>query len=722
MNNSADYIKMGLTHSEWQLITKKLGRIPNRTETGIISVMWSEHCSYKNSRIHLKRFPVKGDCILQGPGENAGIVDFGDDIAITFKIESHNHPSAVEPYEGAATGVGGILRDIFTMGARPIAVMDSLRFGNMDNPKNRHIFEGVISGISGYGNCVGIPTVGGETYFDECYNENPLVNVLACGVMKKNDIRKGIAQGKDNPVYIVGSSTGRDGIHGATFASDELSDNSIDDRSSVQAGDPFGEKMVMEACLELYKYDYIIGIQDMGAAGITCSTFEMSHRGNAGMEIELSLVPQRELNMDSYDIMLSESQERMLVVVKPEYEKEFIEIFQKWDVHVEKIGKVIDEKIVKVFHNGKLEACLPVDFVVDGFPVYNREYKIPEYIKNINSKNNFINILEGDFSESFKKMLGSPNIISKKNIWTQYDYEVGLRTIVKPGKADASVLKLKESSKLVALSTDCNSRYCYINPFIGAERAVLESARNIICTGGKPLAITDGLNFGNPMDAEVFWQFKYCIDGIINACENLNTPVTGGNVSFYNQNKNKAIYPTPIIGMLGIVDKIENIKTLEFSKGKKIGMLGKSDNNIGGSEFLKVIYQKVLGPLTNIDWDYEKKLNNFILENLKMFSSLHDVSDGGLAIALFESAYYGKTGIKVNIETDNNIEKTMFSETSGRVIFCADNENFESLRKLSQTKNIPFTELGICEGDNFKINNFEFNMKEISKIFERGIL
>ena len=720
--SAVDYRKMGLTDSEWEMITTELGRIPNRTETGIISVMWSEHCSYKNSRIHLKRFPTKGDCILQGPGENAGIVDFGDDVAITFKIESHNHPSAVEPYEGAATGVGGILRDIFTMGARPIAVLDSLRFGNMNNSKNRHIFEGVIDGISGYGNCVGVPTVGGETYFDDCYNENPLVNVLACGVMKKEDIRKGIAEGKDNPVYIVGSSTGRDGIHGATFASDELSEDSIEDRASVQAGDPFGEKMVMEACLELYKHDYIIGIQDMGAAGLTCSTFEMSHRGKSGMEIELSLVPQREPDMDSYELMLSESQERMLVVVKPEFEKEFVDIFKKWDVHVEKIGKVIDENEVRVFHDGKLKACLPVDFVVEGFPVYNREYKIPEYIRNINSKNDFKDLQKKDFSESFKKILGSPNIVSKKDIWTQYDHEVGLRTVIRPGKSDAAVLRLKESDRLVALSTDCNSRYCYIDPFIGAERAVLESARNIICSGGKPVAVTDGLNFGNPLDPEVFWQFKNCIDGIISGCENLNTPVTGGNVSFYNQNGNKAIYPTPIIGMLGMIENKKNIKTLRFSEGKKIGMFGNHSLDIGGSEYLKVVHGVVQGPIAAIDWDYEKRLNNLIIDNINDFISLHDVSDGGLAVALFESAYYGNTGVKINIESKEDLERIMFSETSGRILFCADDEQFERLREICLKEELPFIELGVCEGDKYKVNNIEFEMKELSDIFERGVI
>ncbi|MFA7577537.1 MAG: phosphoribosylformylglycinamidine synthase subunit PurL, partial [Candidatus Muiribacteriota bacterium] len=630
---AVDYKKMGITDHEWKSIVDFLGREPNLTETGIISVMWSEHCSYKNSKKHLRRFPTEGSQILQGPGENAGVVDIGDGWAVTFKVESHNHPSAVEPYQGAATGVGGILRDIFTMGARPVAVLDSLRFGSLNIPKNRHIFEGVIDGIAGYGNCIGVPTVGGEIYVDEAYNENPLVNVLAAGIMRHEDLRKGTAKGENYPVYIVGSATGRDGIHGATFASDELSDDSIEDRASVQVGDPFGEKLLLEACLELYKYDYIVGIQDMGAAGITCSTFEMSLRGDSGMDVELDLVPQREPNMTPYEIMLSESQERMLMVVKPGFEEKVEEIFNKWDVSIAKIGKVTNDKKVTIRKSGKIEAELPVEFVVEGFPVYDREEKEPEYFKNINMTQKEFEILpEENFENVFKKMLESKNLCSRKGVFEQYDHQVQLNTLKKPATSDAAVLRVKETEKAFGLTADCNSRYCYIDPYNGARLSMLESARNLVAAGLKPVAITDGLNFGNPLDPEVYYQFVKCIDGIIEICKELQTPVTGGNVSFYNQSGKKAIYPTPIIGMLGLTDNYKNIKGIAFKKGEEIGLIEDFSDEIGGSEYLKEIHGLVKGPLPKVDVKKDKKTMNFILENLKMFSSIHDVSEGGIAL------------------------------------------------------------------------------------------
>jgi len=611
---SVDYRSMGLTDGEWKKIVNELGREPNLTETGIISVMWSEHCSYKNSRKHLKRFPTKGSAILQGPGENAGVVDIGDDMAATFKVESHNHPSAVEPYEGAATGVGGILRDIFTMGARPIASFDSLRFGDLSKPENRHIAQGVVSGIAGYGNCIGVPTVGGEFFSDSAFDENPLVNVCALGIMKKDALRKAIAGGPGNHVYIVGSSTGRDGIHGATFASDELSDERVEDRASVQAGDPFAEKMLLEACLELYQHDYIVGIQDMGAAGITCSTFEMSEKGQCGMDVELDRIPQREPDMSPYEIMLSESQERMLMVVKQGFEDEVEAIFNKWDVHVERVGEVIPEKEVIIRKSEKIVARLPVDFVVNGFPVYDREYVRPKYLDNIDLDIN--NIPEKNIEDSFKTLLASPNICSKKSVFRQYDHQVQLNTLVKPGEGDAAVLRLKDSKKALSFSIDCNSRHCFIDPYLGAKEAVFEAARNLVMTGAKPIAATDGLNFGNPMDKEVYWQFVKCVDGIIDACNSLETPITGGNVSFYNQSGDKAVYPTPVIGMLGLIEDRENTRKMAFKKGNLIGMLGKPVENLGGSEFLKAIHNKVNGPIYDFDSESELLLNSFILQNI----------------------------------------------------------------------------------------------------------
>lgn len=717
---SVDYRSMGLTDGEWKKIVNELGREPNLTETGIISVMWSEHCSYKNSRKHLKRFPTKGSAILQGPGENAGVVDIGDDMAATFKVESHNHPSAVEPYEGAATGVGGILRDIFTMGARPIASFDSLRFGDLSKPENRHIAQGVVSGIAGYGNCIGVPTVGGEFFSDSAFDENPLVNVCALGIMKKDALRKAIAGGPGNHVYIVGSSTGRDGIHGATFASDELSDERVEDRASVQAGDPFAEKMLLEACLELYQHDYIVGIQDMGAAGITCSTFEMSEKGQCGMDVELDRIPQREPDMSPYEIMLSESQERMLMVVKQGFEDEVEAIFNKWDVHVERVGEVIPEKEVIIRKSEKIVARLPVDFVVNGFPVYDREYVRPKYLDNIDLDIN--NIPEKNIEDSFKTLLASPNICSKKSVFRQYDHQVQLNTLVKPGEGDAAVLRLKDSKKALSFSIDCNSRHCFIDPYLGAKEAVFEAARNLVMTGAKPIAATDGLNFGNPMDKEVYWQFVKCVDGIIDACNSLETPITGGNVSFYNQSGDKAVYPTPVIGMLGLIEDRENTRKMAFKKGNLIGMLGKPVENLGGSEFLKAIHNKVNGPIYDFDSESELLLNSFILQNIEHIDSLHDVADGGLVSAIYECAYHGNTGVDIDIEYPFRKDAYLFSEAFGRVIFSADKDGFEKIREKAKDSGIFFTKLGKCEGERFKINDdIDLDMKELNDIYIRSL-
>jgi phosphoribosylformylglycinamidine synthase II len=552
-------IEHGLSEEEFERIKKILGRNPNYTELGCFSVMWSEHASYKNSIALLKTLPRSGKRLLVQAGEeNAGLVDIGDGLAIAFKIESHNHPSAVEPYQGAATGVGGILRDIFTMGARPIAALDSLRFGNLDNPKTKYLLNGVIKGIGDYGNCFGVPTVAGEVYFEEAYQDNCLVNAMAVGIVKTNRIAKAVAKGKGNPVFIVGSSTGRDGIHGATFASVELTEESESRRSNVQVGDPFAEKLLLEATLEIIKKDLVVGIQDMGAAGIICSTSEMSARGKSGMRINLDLVPLRESGMTAYEILLSESQERMLVVGKKGCEEEIKKVFEKWDLQCVQIGEVIEEDLLEFYKDGKLVANIPASSLVlgGGAPVYYRESKKPDYIDKL-SNVNFDDLPEiKDLNSVLLKLLSSPNITNKSWIYHQYDYTVGTNTVIKPG-CDSAVIRIKKTNKAIAIKTDCNGRYVYLNPKRGTMIAVAEAARNVACSGAIPIAITNCLNFGNPYDPEIYWQFKEAIEGMREACIEFDTPVTGGNVSFYNESNNYTVYPTPVIGMLGLIEDVQ---------------------------------------------------------------------------------------------------------------------------------------------------------------------
>ncbi|MBI3193196.1 MAG: phosphoribosylformylglycinamidine synthase subunit PurL, partial [Ignavibacteriae bacterium] len=546
--------EFGLTNKEYDRIIELIGREPNHTELGMYSVMWSEHCSYKNSIVELKKLPRKGKRLLVEAGEeNAGLVDIGDGLAIAFKIESHNHPSAVEPYQGAATGVGGIMRDIFTMGARPIAALDSLRFGNPGLARTQYLMKGIVKGIGDYGNSFGVPTVAGDIFFDECYNENPLVNAMAVGIVKHNEVAKAVAKGEGNIVMIVGSSTGRDGIHGATFASEELSNESEHKRPNVQVGDPFTEKLLLEATLEVIKHGYVVGIQDMGAAGITCSVSEMSARGKAGMEIKLDEVPLREKNMSAYEILLSESQERMLLVAKPEHEKQIKQIFTKWDLHCKVVGKVSSDDTIKIWKDESLVVNLPAQSLVlgGGAPVYIREWKEPDYIKVTRAFDQNSLAEPENYNECLLKLLGSPNIRSKRWATEQYDSMVRTNTVQQDGVTDATIVRIKGTNRAIALKTDCNPRYVYLNPYEGAKLAVAEAARNVVCVGAKPIAITNCLNFGNPYDPEVYWQFKESIRGIKEACEALETPVTGGNVSFYNEHNGSPIYPTPVIGMLG---------------------------------------------------------------------------------------------------------------------------------------------------------------------------
>jgi len=719
-------IEHGLSEEEFERIKKILGRNPNYTELGCFSVMWSEHASYKNSIALLKTLPRSGKRLLVQAGEeNAGLVDIGDGLAIAFKIESHNHPSAVEPYQGAATGVGGILRDIFTMGARPIAALDSLRFGNLDNPKTKYLLNGVIKGIGDYGNCFGVPTVAGEVYFEEAYQDNCLVNAMAVGIVKTNRIAKAVAKGKGNPVFIVGSSTGRDGIHGATFASVELTEESESRRSNVQVGDPFAEKLLLEATLEIIKKDLVVGIQDMGAAGIICSTSEMSARGKSGMRINLDLVPLRESGMTAYEILLSESQERMLVVGKKGCEEEIKKVFEKWDLQCVQIGEVIEEDLLEFYKDGKLVANIPASSLVlgGGAPVYYRESKKPDYIDKL-SNVNFDDLPEiKDLNSVLLKLLSSPNITNKSWIYHQYDYTVGTNTVIKPG-CDSAVIRIKKTNKAIAIKTDCNGRYVYLNPKRGTMIAVAEAARNVACSGAIPIAITNCLNFGNPYDPEIYWQFKEAIEGMREACIEFDTPVTGGNVSFYNESNNYTVYPTPVIGMLGLIEDVQYITSSYFKdEGDLIYLIGETKNEIGGSEFLKTIFNQVEGEIPEIDLKIEKKTIEILLRAIRLgfIKSAHDLSDGGLAVALAECCVMNrkkKIGAKVNLNIKFRSDFYLFSESQSRFIVTISPENQVEFEKLFDETPIKLEKIGIVEGKNLVINNLiDLSLDEIEDAY-----
>ena len=701
-------LKHGLTEEEYQRVLDILKRTPTYTELGIYSVMWSEHCSYKNSIAQLKTLPRSGKRLLVGAGEeNAGLVDIGDGLAVAFKIESHNHPSAVEPYQGAATGVGGIMRDIFTMGARPIAALNSLRFGDINDKQTRHLLKGVVKGIGDYGNSFGVPTVAGEVFFDPCYQTNPLVNAMSIGIVEHGNVASAIAKGKGNVVMIVGSATGRDGIHGATFASEEISEASESKRPSVQVGDPFTEKLLLEATLEVINAGLIVGIQDMGAAGITCSSTEMSAKGNSGMEINLDLVPIRETKMTAYEIMLSESQERMLIVAKPENEKAIVNIFEKWDLHCVTIGKVTDDGLVRIFHEGKLKAEVPAETCVlgGGAPVYIRETKEPEYLKQTRSFNFDSLQTPKNISDSIYKVLQSPNIASKRWVYEQYDSMVRTNSVILPG-SDAAVVRIKKSEKLLASKTDCNSRYVYLNPRKGAMIAVAESGRNVVCTGGKPIAITNCLNFGNPYKPEMYWQFKEAVAGIGEACKAMETPVTGGNVSFYNESPQASVFPTPTIGMLGIVDNISHVTTSFFkNEGDSIYLLGTNRGDISGSEFLVQEYGLTTGDAPYFDLAFEVKLQECALELIQkgFVKSAHDISDGGLIVSLIESAIVGKQKFSFDVKLDLNgiqLHKILFGEDQSRIIISASKSNEAQLQSICAKYNVPITNIGLVTTKN----------------------
>lgn len=700
------YTQFGVTDHEYELICGFLGRKPNYTEIGVFSVMWSEHCSYKNSKPILRKFPVSGPRVLMGPGEGAGIVDIGDNQAVVFKIESHNHPSAVEPYQGAATGVGGIIRDIFSMGARPVALLNSLRFGNLNNERVKYLFENVVSGIAGYGNCIGIPTVAGEVMFDESYEGNPLVNAMCVGLIDHDKIQRGVAKGVGNPVFYVGPATGRDGIHGATFASVELSEESEEKRTAVQVGDPFMEKLVMEATLELINSGIVLGIQDMGAAGLTCSSAEMASKAGNGLELYLDEVPQRETGMTPYEMMLSESQERMLFVVEPQHEEQAKEIFDRWGIICAKVGKVTDDGRLRLFHQGEEVANMPVKALVDECPVYNKPSSEPAYFRDSASVDTAAFDEITDLNGALEQILASPTVASKEWVYNQYDYMVRTATAVRPG-SDAAVVLVDGTRKALAMTTDCNGRYVHLDPEMGGRIAVAEAARNIVCSGAEPLAITDNLNFGNPEKPEIFWQLEKSADGMSEACVKLDTPVIGGNVSLYNENAKGAIYPTPVIGMVGLVHDVDHITTQGFkSEGDVIVLLGETKAEFGGSELQYVMNGAPSGRPPVIDLDVEKKMQGAVLSAIQqgLVASAHDLSEGGIAVALAESCISGGVGAEVSLTSDLRPDHLLFSESQSRIVLSAKPEQADALTALLSEQGVQHAVIGVVKGSSLTIN------------------
>ena len=698
----------GITPDEYQKIIRILRREPNYTELGVFSVMWSEHCSYKSSRQYLKNLPTEGPHVLQGPGENAGVVDIGDGWAVAFKMESHNHPSFIEPYQGAATGVGGILRDIFTMGARPIASLNSLRFGSIDHPRTRYLVSGVVAGIGGYGNCIGVPTVGGEIYFDDCYNANILVNAFTLGITKKKRIHTGVAKGIGNPVMYVGSKTGRDGIHGATMASESFSEDSEQRRPTVQVGDPFTEKLLLEACLELMEHDYLVGIQDMGAAGLTSSSTEMAGRGGAGVELDLSAVPLREERMTPYEILLSESQERMLLVAKAGTEAEIKRIFDKWDLDAVVIGRVTDGNEFRALFNGVEVARIPISALTKEAPVYHRPAERPKSQDELEQLDLSIIREPKDLGATLKLLLASPNIASKEWVYRQYDYYVRSNTVVAPG-ADAAVVRVKGTDKGLALTVDGNSRYCYLDPYVGGVLAVAEAARNLSCVGARPIGLTDCLNFGSPENPGVMWQFARVIQGIRDACIALKIPVVSGNVSFYNETDGVPIYPTPTIGMVGLLPEVERVVTPWFkAAGDIVVLLGRTREELGGSEYLKVIHHVVKGTPPWIDLKLEHAIQNCCVDAIDrgIVRSAHDISDGGLAVALAECCMSGPDkplGVRIEMREMIRGDALLFSESQSRIIVSLQEKDLGQLQEIASGHGVPLQVIGAVGGSRLSI-------------------
>lgn len=718
MKTTVDTAKqLGLLPEEFESIKKILNRTPNFNELAAYSVMWSEHCSYKNSIKWLKTLPREGTKLLVKAGEeNAGLADIGDGYGVVFKIESHNHPSAIEPFQGAATGVGGIHRDIFTMGARPIAALNSLRFGNINDPKTQHLLKGVVEGIGHYGNCFGVPTVGGEVYFENCYHTNPLVNAMSVGIVKVGQTVSATAEGEGNPVFIVGSATGKDGIGGASFASADITADSAQDLPAVQVGDPFQEKKLLEACLELIPKGALVGMQDMGAAGIICSTAETSAKGGVGMVIHLEKVPMRQQNMKAWELLLSESQERMLMIVKKGREKEVLDVFEKWDLPCSEIGHVTTDGLLKFFMHDKLEAEIPAESLVlgGGAPVYDRKYEAPAYFEKINAFDPASIPVPTDLRKIAEQLIEVPNIVNKKWIYNQYDSMVGTGNTSTNDPSDAAVVLVKETGKALAVTTDCNSRYVHADPYKGTMIAVSEAARNIVCSGGTPLGVTNCLNFGNPYDPQVYYQFVHAIKGMGEACKKFDTPVTGGNVSFYNQNPDGAVYPTPTIGMVGLLDSEKDKMTLGFkNEGDLVYLIGQSTNDINSSEYLHKILNVQYSPAPHFELEEEFQLQQAVLSLIQsnLINSAHDVSEGGLFITLIESGFVNNLGFDLR-QGENQVRKDAFwfGESQSRIVVSvspASKQKFESaLQSLQQ----PFQLLGtvksrdlIVDGENWGI-------------------
>ena len=716
----------GLTSDEYRRILDLIGRPPNFTELGIFSVMWSEHCSYKSSRPFLKKLPTEGPRVLQGPGENAGVIDIGDGFAVVFKIESHNHPSFIEPHQGAATGVGGIMRDVFTMGARPIALMDSLRFGELDEPRTRFLLNGVVDGIASYGNCTGVPTVGGEVYFDSCYNGNILVNAFCLGLAKADRIFLAKAGGVGNRILYVGSKTGRDGIHGASLlASSEFDETTEDKRPTVQVGDPFTEKILIEACLEIMEFSWVVGVQDMGAAGLTSSSFEMAHRSHAGVNMDLSKVPLREEGMTPYEILLSESQERMLFVIEPGHEEEAAAILEKWGLDAAIIGEVTDELGVRIHFEGKEVVNLPTLPVVDGALDLKRETKRPEYLDKIGHLNlkELPEPARGD--KAFTKLIACPNIASKEWVYEQYDHMVRLNTLVLPG-SDAAVIRIKDTKKAVALSVDCNSRFCYLDPYEGAAIAVAESSRNVVCSGATPIGLTNCLNFGNPEKPEIMWQFEQAVCGMGDACLYFDIPVVSGNVSLYNETKGEAIFPTPTVAVVGLIEDQSKVMTAGFKQaGDCIGLIGFTMEELGGSEYLKVLFDRNEGKPPVLDRKHEKQVQEFCMELIQkgLIQSAHDCSEGGLAIAVAESCFSAKEealGATLELESTLRGDALLFGETQSRIIISFPEELTDQIEGLALSYPVDFSLIGKTGGSQFtvSINGQEYIKQDIESAKE----
>ncbi|MBF0457903.1 MAG: phosphoribosylformylglycinamidine synthase subunit PurL [Nitrospirae bacterium] len=695
----------GLTPVEYGRIVSILGRVPTFTELGIFSVMWSEHCSYKSSRLHLKKLPTEAPWVIQGPGENAGVIDIGDGLAAVFKMESHNHPSYIEPYEGAATGVGGILRDIFTMGARPVASLNSLRFGPLSDPYHKHLFGGVVSGIAGYGNCIGVPTVGGEIYCHPCYAGNILVNVFNVGIVKKDRIFYGKASGDGNLIIYAGSKTGKDGIHGVTMASEEFTDDAQQKKPNVQIGDPFTEKLLLEACLEAMDKGLIVGIQDMGGAGLTSSSSEMAGRAETGVELELSLVPLRAEGMIPYEIMLSESQERMLLVVEKENKDALIDIFKKWDLDAVVIGKVGGDGFLRVNWHGKMAAEIPATKISTDAPIYDRPSKRPanqDALNTLDLSKIPDTINSNSCNDALRKLLSCPSIASKELVWQQYDHMVRTDTIVRPG-SDAAVVRVKGTKKALAMSVDCNSRYCWLDPYLGAVHAACEAARNVACSGARPLAVTDNLNFGNPEKPEVMWQFIGAVEGISAACRALNTPVISGNVSLYNETKGEAIFPTPTIAVVGVLEDADKALTQWFkSAGDVIMLIGQTREELGGSEYLYVCHGIERGLPPAIDPEKEHLLHKALVElnGRGLLRSAHDCSEGGLAVTAAEATFGALIGAEIDMgQYSMRTDALLFGESATRVLISTASENAAEVMAAVEAAGLPITQIGKTGGD-----------------------